>query len=116
MRTHVSRTAYARYFRAERLRYLDSESAHASRCAVDQNFLPRLNVTLAKTLQGGESRPRHGARLFKRHISWLNNQSSLASTRILRKSRTTHAKHFVARLELPDVFANRFHLAGHIVA
>src|SRR6266513_3434881 len=116
MRTHVSRTAYARYFRAERLRYLDSESAHASRCAVDQDLLPRLNLTLAKTLQGGESRPSYRARLFKRHIGWLNNQCSLASTRILRKRRTSHAKDFVPRFELRDVFANRFKLAGHIGA
>src|SRR6266513_4125157 len=116
MRTHVSRTAYARYFRAERLRYLDSESAHASRCAVNQNLLPRLNVSLAKTLQGGESRPSDRARLFKGHISWLNNQCSLASTRILRKGRTSHAKDFVARFEQRHVFANRFHLAGHLGA
>src|SRR6266513_1519328 len=114
MRTHVSRTAYARYFRAERLRYLDSESAHASRCAVDQNLLPRLNVTFAKTLQGGESRPSYRARLFKRHISRLNDQCSFASTRILRKRRTSHAKDFVARFEQRHVFANRFNLAGHI--
>ena len=77
--------------------------------------MPRLNVTLAQALQGGESRPSYRARLFKRHISWLNNQCSFASTRILRKSRTSQAKYFVARLEQRHIFANRFNLAGYIV-
>src|SRR5712692_8864448 len=69
---NVPRTAHARNFRAERLGDLHSERTHASRGAIVQDLLPRLNLSLvAKTLQGGKSRYRDRSRLRKRHVIGL---------------------------------------------
>src|SRR6266851_4085053 len=70
---NVPRTANARNFSAERLGDLHSERTHASRCTIDQDLLPRLNLSLvAKTLQGGKSRYRDRSRLRKRHVIGLH--------------------------------------------
>src|SRR5438067_5712651 len=70
---NVPRTANARNFSAERLRDLHSERTHASRRTVDQYLLPRLNLSLAKTLQGGESRQRYRSCLLKRRAIRLHD-------------------------------------------
>src|ERR1700687_1754174 len=68
---NVPRTANARNFSAERLGYLHSERTHASRRTVNQDLLPRLNLPLAKALQGGASRQRYRSRLLKRRVLGL---------------------------------------------
>src|SRR5882762_6657522 len=81
---HIPRTAYACDFRAERLSDLHSERAHASRCAVNQGLLSRLDVPLvAKTLQCGESRYRYGGCLLEGHVIRLHHQCRLGSAHIL---------------------------------
>ena len=71
----VPRTAYAGHISAERLGDLHSESAYASRRAVNQDLLSWLKVSLvAKTLQRGESRHRYRSRLFERHVVRLHGQ------------------------------------------
>src|SRR5215467_2059909 len=72
---HIPRAAHASNFCAERLGDLHRESTHSSRRAVNQDLLPRLNVSLvAKTLQRSKCRHRYGSRLLKRHIGWLDDQ------------------------------------------
>src|SRR5574337_415296 len=111
---HIPRAAYAGHIRAERLGDLHSERTHASRRTVNQDLLPRLNLSLvAKTLQCRECRHRHGSRFLKRHVIWLHGQVRLGSTRILGKRPTARSEHLVAWFELRYVPANRFDLAGH---
>src|SRR5205085_8389851 len=52
---HISPTAYAGHFSAERLGDLNGEGAHTSRCTVDQNLLAGLDfAVIAKRLQRSE--------------------------------------------------------------
>src|SRR5229473_320947 len=112
---HVPRTAYAGNLCAERSGDLHSERAHASRRTVNQDLLPRLNVSLvAKTLQCRECRHRCRRRLLKRHVIWLHDQCGLRNTCILGKGplgdpdsenrivgiANTQAEYLVARFEL----------------
>ena len=61
---HISGAAYSGHLRAERLGDLHRERTHASRRTVDQNLLPRLNLSLvAQALQGGQSGERRGSGL-----------------------------------------------------
>src|SRR6266550_5117172 len=119
---HISRAAYAGHIRAERLGDLHRERTHASRRTVNQDLVLRLNLSLVaqaaqtKTLQCGECRNRHRSRLLKRHVIGLQDQCRLGSTHILGKGSFAGAEHRVAWFELGYVPANRFDLAGHIMA
>src|SRR5215467_393396 len=113
----IPRAAHASHIRAERLGDLHSERTHASRRTINQDLLPRLNVSLVpKTLQCGESRDRHGSRLLKRQVCRFDGQSRLGSTNVLGEGPFTYTEHLVAWLELHYAPANCFHLAGHINA
>src|SRR5436305_8337978 len=114
---HIPRTAHAGDLCAERPGDLHSESTHASRRSVDQDLLPRSNLSLvAKTLQCGQCRHRHRSCLLKRYLIRLHSQFRLRSTRIFGKGAFARAEYLVARLELCYVPANRFNLAGNIHA
>src|SRR5688572_29119445 len=53
----VPRAAHGGHVNSERFRNLDGERAYASGCAVDQDFLPGLDLSIvAQTLQCSESR------------------------------------------------------------
>src|SRR5215831_12238085 len=66
---YIPRAAHASDLRTERLGDLHRERTHASRRTVNQDLLPRLNVSLVpKTLQRSKCRHRYGSRLLKRHI------------------------------------------------
>ena len=112
----VPGAADASHICTERLCDLDGEGSHASRRAVDQHFLPGLNLSLvAKTLQRSQSRHRHCRCLFECKISWFQREFGFASTYILRESgAVSGAEHFVAWFELGYVLANRFDFAGKI--
>src|SRR5437773_4391436 len=72
---HFPRTAYAGHICAEELGDLYSERAHASPGSVDQDLLPRPNLSLvAKALQCREPRHRYRSRLLKRHVIGLRDQ------------------------------------------
>src|SRR5712691_8866510 len=74
---NVPRTANARNFSSERLGDLHSERTQASCRTVDQDLLPRLNLSLAKTLQGGESGQGYRSNLLKRRVIRLHDQCRL---------------------------------------
>src|SRR5271165_191208 len=66
---HISCTAYAGHLRTEPPGNLNCERPHTSRRTVNQDLLPRLNVSLvAKTLQCGECRNRYGSCLLERDV------------------------------------------------
>src|ERR1039458_1936279 len=71
----IPRAAYAGHICAEPLSNLHGERTHASCRTVDQDLLPRLNLSLvAKPLQRGECRQRHGGRLLECHVLRLHDQ------------------------------------------
>src|ERR1035437_3713699 len=114
---NVPRTAHARNFRTERFGDLHSERTHTSGRTVDQDLLPRLNLSfVAKTLQGCESRQGNRSRLFKRRVIRFHGQYRLGSTYILGKGPAAQAEDRVTRLELRYIPANRFDLARHMTA
>src|SRR5579863_8098176 len=83
---YIPYTAYAGDLSAERLGDLHSERTHAPRRTVNQDLLPRLNLSLvAKTLNCGECCQRRGSCLFERDIIRLHDQCRLRSTHILGK-------------------------------
>jgi hypothetical protein len=95
----------------------NGRDAHAPRRTVDQDLLPRLNLSfVAKTLQGGESRQGYRSRLLKRRVIRLHDQCLLGSTCILGKGPAVQAEDRVARLELRYIPADGFDLARHITA
>jgi len=58
----------------ERFGKLHGERAHASRGPVDQDLLPRLNVSLvAECLEGGASGDGHGRGLLERDVGGLQD-------------------------------------------
>src|SRR5713101_3356180 len=115
---HIPRAAHTGHVRAERLGDLHSERTHASRRAVDQDLLPRLNPSfIAKALKGGDCRDRHSRRLVECEIGGFQRQFLFVSTHILGKGAVAaRAEYLVARLELGYVPADRFNLAGQISA
>src|ERR1035437_9795997 len=83
---NVPRTAYAGHIRAKRLGDLHAESAHASRSAVHQDLLPRMNPALvAEALQRSACRNRNGCRLLETDVWRLEGQSRFEGARILGK-------------------------------
>src|SRR5438876_1956230 len=101
---------------AKRLGDLHGEGSYTSGRAVDQNLLPGLNLSLAQALQRGKSGQRNRGGLLKRNVQRLDDQGSFGSNCILGQRAPTDAEHFVARFELRDVLADRFHLAGNVTA
>src|ERR1700722_10304702 len=72
---HIPGTAYAGHFSAERFGDLDGEGAYASGRTVNQDLLPRLEVSfVAKTLQRGEAGHRNGSCLIERDVIRLCDQ------------------------------------------
>src|SRR6266542_6945052 len=105
---YLRRTAYAGHICAEGLGDLHCERAHASSGAVDQDLLPRPNLSfVAKTLQCRKCRHRYRSRLLKRHVIGLRDQCGLASACILGKGPAARAEHLVAWFEARPVPAGR---------
>src|SRR5271165_7106269 len=72
---HFSCTAYAGHLCPEPLGDLHSKRTYASPGTVNQNLLPRLNLSfVAKTLQCRACRHRYSSRLLKRHVIGLRDQ------------------------------------------
>src|SRR6266853_6869954 len=114
---NISSAAHPGHISTERLGDLHRERTHAPRRTVNQNLLPRLNLSLvAKTLQGGERRDRHRSRLLKRHVVRLHDECGLGRACILGQGAAARAEHFVTWFELRNVRAHRFNHAGHIAA
>jgi len=101
--------------RAERLGDLDGERAHAATRAVDQDSLPGLHsASIAQTLQCGDARDAHRARLRERKLRRLRDEAVLSRVCELREGASGCAEHLSARPQARHVPADGLHLAGHI--
>src|SRR3954466_8605326 len=108
----ITRTADGGDLCAKRFGDLHRERAYASGGAVDQNLLPRRNVTVvAKTLQRGESGHSDGTRLLKRDVSGLRDQCPFRSTSILRDGSLRDTEDLITLFEFGDIFTHAFHRA-----
>ncbi len=112
---HIPGTADAGHLCAHRLGDLHRKGPHASRCAVDQDPLPRLDLSMVtEGLQCRERRNGYGSGLLERHVRGLLDQSSLGSSHILGEGPGPPAEYIVPWLELRYVFAHRFHRSRKI--
>src|SRR3954468_7722465 len=111
----VPRAADAGHARSERLRDLHGERANATRCAVDQDVMPRLNLPLiANGGECGERRVSDRGRLFEREIGWLRQEVVLCSTRVLGEGAFAPTEHLIARSKLMHVRPDCLDLAGYV--
>ena len=119
-RVHIPRAAHGRDFRPERFGNLDRKCTHATRRAINQDLLTRLDASLiTKTLKDSDCRHWYGCCFLKRTVGWLPCQLILNGAHILGKPspcKTCYPEHLVAGLKLLDVSANRFHPACDITA
>jgi hypothetical protein len=104
----IARAANAGHFRAKGFCNLHCESAYAAGRAVDQNFLPCLDMSLvAQTLQGSDSGHADRSCLFECDVGGLHCYGSIgARANILRQRAIAPAEHFVAGFEACNVFTN----------
>src|SRR5215468_1640869 len=101
----------------ERLGDLHSKGGYASRRAVDQNLLPRLNLFFVTTsLQCSQRRERHRSRLLERQVIGLPRQCRLGNAYILGQRPAAQAEHWVTWLELGHSPANCLDFTGHVRA
>ena len=107
---YVSRAAHAGDVCPERLGDLHGERTHASRRAIDQDLLPRLNLSLvAETLQRRDCGDPHGSRLLERQVGRLQRHCSILSNQhVLRERTGPPAENLITWFEPIDVPADRF--------
>src|SRR5438552_10859462 len=96
----IPRTADASHICAERLGDLHSECSHTSGRAVNQNLLPRLNLSfVAKALQRGDARYVERSRLLNSDVSRYQHDCPLnPPTYIPAKSHPVSAHHNTAEI------------------
>jgi len=69
---HIPRATHSRHFRSQRFGNLHDKGADSARCAIDEDFVPRLDPAfVAQTLQGGDACQRHRRRLLERQVGWF---------------------------------------------
>src|SRR5439155_13862303 len=103
---------------AQILRDLHSKGTDSSRRPVDEDFLPRLNLSvITQTLQCSETCDRYTSSLLKRDVRRLHRYCPIrAWAKILGKSTDFIAKHFITGFELRYVLAHGFNRARVINA
>src|SRR5207248_5651242 len=114
----ISSAAHDGHICAERFGDLHRERAHASRRAVDQDLLPRLDLSfVAYSLQCRDTRDVDRGCLLKGDVCWLERDGSIrARTDVLGKGAVSATEHFITRFELGDVFADCLNRSGKINA
>ena len=82
-----------------------------------RTLCPWLNpASVAQSLEASAGGGGYGSRLLEGKICWLGREHVLAGKCVLRKGAVAGAKHFVARLELRHVLADRLDDTGGINA
>src|SRR5882724_12579276 len=106
----IARTANTSDVRAERFRDLDCERPNTSRRAVNQDLLPRLNLSLvAKGLQSRDASYVNGRRLLKRHVGRFQRDCPLgAPTYILGERPASATEDVIAWFELGHILTDGF--------
>src|SRR5258708_29207718 len=106
---HISRAAYGSHFSPERFGNLHRKRTHTARRTMNQDLLPRLNLScIAKTLQGRDCRYRDGCGLLEREIGRFQHQRIFTSTDVLGKTAPHVPEYLITWLKLLAVFAHRF--------
>src|SRR5439155_5667 len=107
---NISGAANASNIGAESFRDLHRECAHASRRAVNQDLLTRLDFSfVAKSLQRRDARYVYRSCLLKREIGRLQRDCALgAPTYILGKRTASSAENIIAWFELGHILADGF--------
>src|SRR5207237_9045855 len=97
---------------------LDRTRTHASRRAVDQDLLPRLDFSfVAHGLQCRDTRDVDRGRLLKADVCRFERYGSVcARTNVLGKSPVSATEHLVTWFELGDILPDRFNRSGKINA
>src|SRR6266850_6071038 len=97
----IPRAADACHFSPVRFGKLQRKRADATRRAVDQYLLSRLNLSsVAKGLEGGDRRHRYGRRLLERHVGRFQRQLFLARARVFGKAPRYGPEHLIPWLKL----------------
>jgi len=109
----IPRAAHGSYLSPERFGNLHSKRTHATRRTINQDLLPRLNLSLiAETLQGGDCRKRYGRCFLECHTGRFQHQCIFTSTYILGKTAPTTpgyvSEYLIACLKQVCIPANRF--------
>src|SRR5438045_5102389 len=114
----ISRAAHAGHIGAEQFGDLDRERTDASRSAVNQNLLSRLDFSfVAHSLQCRDTRDVDRGRLLKGDVCRLERDGSIcARANIFSKGPVSATEYLITRFELGDVFANCFNGSGKINA
>src|SRR5436190_15135050 len=78
--------------------------------------MPRLDVALAQSLEGGAAGDRDGGRLLEREVRGLPREPCLRRGRVLREGAVGGAEHLVTGLEPGHVLPHRLHDPGNVAA
>src|ERR1700722_10606343 len=115
---HIPRTTYGSDFSPKFFGNLHRKCADATRRALNENFVARLNPSpVAKTLERRTCRDWYRGCVLKRQIGWHRRQFLFRCTYVLRKSlslESCYPEDLVACLKLFYVPANCLHSAGDI--
>src|SRR5580704_19220344 len=115
---HIPRTAYGSDFSPKLFGNLHRKCADATRRALNENFVARLNPSpIAKTLERRNCRDGYRGCVLKRQVGWFRRQSLFRRTYVLGKSlslKSCYPEDLVACLKLFNVPANCLHSAGDI--
>ena len=115
---HISRTAYGSDFSPKLFGNLHCKCADAARCALNENFVARLNPSpVAKTLERSHCRDGYRSCVLKRQVGWLRRQFLFRCTYVFGKSlslESCYSEDLVACLKLLYVPANCLYSAGDI--
>src|ERR1035437_95425 len=111
----ITRAAHGSDLSSEGLGNLNCKSANAAGCAIDENLLSRLDVSLvAQALKGSERRYRDGRRSLERKAGRLQHHLIFFGAHILRKGPAAPSEDCITRLELGYIPADGFQHPGHI--
>jgi hypothetical protein len=112
----VARAAHGRDLGTQCFGDLHRERSNPTRSAVDQHALAGLQLAfVAQTLQRGERCDTNRRRLLDSHVRRTeHNRALFANADVLGEGTIASTEHFVADLELGDIFADCFDGAGEV--
>src|SRR6266480_1416979 len=115
----IPRAAYGGDFSPKRFGNLHRKRTDTTRCTINQNLLPLLNVSfIAKALQGDECRLRYGCCFLKRYIGRFQDQCIFRNRDIFGKTAKTIlgcvSEYLITWLKLFYISANCFNPSRNV--
>src|SRR5207253_5487903 len=112
---NVSGPTHARHLGAKSSGDLDSERAHASGGAIDQDAITLLEAApITKRLERGASCKRYGRRLLEREPVGLVQARPFIDAYVFSKGAIAPAEYLIAGLNVSHVLANRLNVPCHV--